>query len=264
MARDLEELRRRARGTKLTYLGLSYGTYLGEVYASLYPQNVRAMVLDGVENPSLPLLTEGEDQATAFEGDLNDFEARCASGCGFSGSPAATIAQVLSRAASDPLRVNGRLFTRGEAMTGILTYLYEPAGTGHLTLRLPTRCSRRPGATPACSSARRTTTSDALRNGTYAPVAEANISIACGDNVAPSALSTYVTEAQRMNVIDPVFGADVVWGLLVCAYWPFHPLPPAFHTVDTVPLLLVGATGDPATPYSWAVGALPYFPGRCC
>ena len=126
----------RSGNAKLTYLGLSYGTYLGEIYASLYPQNVRAMVLDGVENPSLPLLTEGEDQATAFEGDLKDFEARCASGCGFSGSPAATIAQVLSRAASDPLRVNGRPLTRGEAMTGILTYLYEPAGDRDLDLAL--------------------------------------------------------------------------------------------------------------------------------
>ena len=64
-----------------------------------------------------------------------------------------------------------------------------------------------------------------------------------------------------MNRIDPVFGADVVWGLLVCAYWPFHPDRPAFRTVDTVPLLFVGATGDPATPYAWAEGALPYFPG---
>ena len=127
VARDLEELRRALGEPKLTYLGLSYGTYLGEVYASLYPQNVRAMVLDGVENPSLPLLTESEDQATAFEGDLTDFEAGCARGCGFTGSPAATIAQVLARAAADPLRVDGRALTRGEALTGILTYLYEPA-----------------------------------------------------------------------------------------------------------------------------------------
>ncbi len=83
VARDLEELRRALGDAKLTYLGLSYGTYLGEVYASLYPKYVRAMVLDGVVNPTLPLLTESEDQATAFEHDLSDFEAGCASGCGF-------------------------------------------------------------------------------------------------------------------------------------------------------------------------------------
>ena len=53
----------------------------------------------------------------------------------------------------------------------------------------------------------------------------------------------------------------MVWEPLVCAYWPFQPPPPTFHTVDTVPLLLVGATGDPATPYAWAAAALPYFPG---
>jgi len=261
VARDLEELRRALGGQKLTYLGLSYGTYLGEVYASLYPQNVRAMVLDGVENPSLQLLTESEDQATAFEGDLDDFEARCASGCGFTQSPAATFAQVLSRAASDPLRWKGQLLTRGEAMTGILTYLYEPAGDRDLDIALANAVldAARGDASLLLGSA--DDYAGRAANGTYSPVAEANVSIACGDNAVPTALSTYVTEAQRMNAIDPVFGADVVWGLLVCAYWPFHPPPPAFHTVDTAPLLLVGATGDPATPYAWALGALPYFPG---
>ena len=262
VARDLEELRRALGEPKLTYLGLSYGTYLGEVYASLYPQNVRAMVLDGVENPSLPLLTESEDQATAFEGDLTDFETGCARGCGFPGTPAATIAQVLARAAADPLRVDGRALTRGEALTGILTYLYEPAedrdpgdrarqraapGVARQRRPAPRLGGRLPGSRRQrhvlLRSRRRTPRSPALTSR------------------VPTDLSTYVTEAQRMNAIDPVFGADVVWGLLVCADWPFQPAMPVFHTVNTVPLLLVGATGDPATPYTWAVGALPYFPG---
>jgi pimeloyl-ACP methyl ester carboxylesterase len=261
VARDLEELRRALGEQRLTYLGLSYGTYLGEVYASLYPQNVRAMVLDGVENPSLPLLTESEDQATAFEGDLNDFEARCARDCGFTGSPEATIAQVLARAASDPLRVDGRLLTRGEAMTGILTYLYEPAGDRDLELALANALIQASRGNAGLLLGSADDYVGRAANGTYSPVAEANVSIACGDNAVPTDLSTYVTEAQRMNAIDPIFGADVVWGLLVCAYWPFQPAPRAFPTVDTVPLLLVGATGDPATPYTWALGALPYFPG---
>jgi hypothetical protein len=98
-------------------------------------------------------------------------------------------------------------------------------------------------------------------DGTYAPLAESNIAIACADSSVPTALSTYVSEAQRMNAIDPHFGADTVWGALVCAYWPFHAPTPSFHTVQTAPLLFVGATGDPATPYKWALGALPFFPG---
>jgi pimeloyl-ACP methyl ester carboxylesterase len=261
VARDMEELRRALGGQKLTYLGLSYGTYLGEIYASLYPQNVRAMVLDGVENPSLPLLTESEDQATAFEGDLDDFESRCAQGCGFTGSPAATIAQVLSRAASDPLRVNGRALTRGEAITGILTYLYEPAGDRDLDLALADALIQALHGNAGLLLGSADDYVGRNANGTYSPVSEANVSIACGDNAVPTALSTYVSEAQRMNAIDPVFGADVVWGLLICADWPFQPPPHTFQTVDTVPLLLVGATGDPATPYAWALGALPYFPG---
>ena len=261
VARDLEELRRGLGETKLTYLGLSYGTYLGEVYASLYPRNIRAMVLDGVVNPALPLLTESEDQATAFEKDLADFESGCAKGCGFSGTPAATIAAVLAKAAQDPLKVHGRLLTRGEALTGILTYLYEPAEDRDLERALANALTQAAAGNGDLLLGSADDYVGRAANGTYSQLSEANVSIACADNPVPTPVSTYVTEAQRMNLVDPVFGADVVWGLLVCADWAFRPPPRTFHTVDTVPLLLVGATGDPATPYSWAVGALPYFPG---
>jgi pimeloyl-ACP methyl ester carboxylesterase len=261
VARDVEELRRALGGSKLTYLGFSYGTYLGEVYASLYPQNVRAMVLDGVVNPTLPLLGESEQQATAFERDLSDFESGCARGCGFSASPGATIAQVLLKAAADPLHVNGRSLTRGEALTGILTYLYQPAEDRNIQRALA--AARTQAAAGHADTLLRSADAyfDRGPDGTYSPLSEANVSIACADKPAPTTLATYVTEAQRMNILDPHFGADVVWGLLVCADWPFQPPPPAFPTVDTVPLLLVGATGDPATPYAWAGGALAFFPG---
>ncbi len=261
VARDLEELRRGLGEPKLTYLGLSYGTYLGEVYASLYPENVRAMVLDGVVNPTLPLLTEGEQQATAFERDLADFESGCTRGCGFTRSPASTIAQVLATAAADPLRVNGRALTRGEALTGILIYLYAPAEDRNPEHALANALTQAAGGNPDTLLRAADAYVGRLGNGTYTPVAEANASIACADKPAPTTFATYVTEAARMNAIDPHFGGDVVWGLLVCAYWPFHPPSPAFPTVDTAPLLLVGATGDPATPYPWAQGTLPYFPG---
>jgi pimeloyl-ACP methyl ester carboxylesterase len=261
VARDLEELRRSLDEPKLTYLGLSYGSYLGEVYASLYPKNVRAMVLDGVVNPALPLLTEGEQQATAFERDLRDFESGCAQDCGFSGSPGSTIAQVLTKAAADPLQVNGRSLTRGEALTGIITYLYQPAEDRNPERALANALTQAAGGNADLLLRSADNYAGRLANGTYSPVAEANASIACADKPAPTTPATYVTEAERMNTIDPHFGADVVWGLLVCAYWPFQPPAPTFHTVDTVPLLLVGATGDPATPYAWASGTLPYFPG---
>lgn len=260
-ARDLEELRRAMGGAKLTYLGLSYGTYLGEIYASLYPHNVRAMVFDGVENPTIPLLTASEDQATAFERDLADFEAQCAQGCGFTRSPVATIAQVLAKAATDPLIIDGRPLTRAEAITGMATYLYEPAEDRNLEEALANAINQ---AAQGNGDLLLGSADDYVgrgSNGTYDPLAEANMAIACADNLVPTTVATYVSEAQRMNAIDPHFGADTVWGDLVCAFWPFHPPPPAFHTVDTVPLLLVGATGDPATPYQWADGAISFFSG---
>ncbi|HVC04458.1 MAG TPA: alpha/beta hydrolase [Candidatus Acidoferrales bacterium] len=260
-ARDLEELRRALGGAPLTYLGLSYGTFLGETYASLFPNNVRAMVLDGVENPTIPLLPASEDQATAFEHDLADFETGCAQGCGFDRSPAATIAGVLSQAARAPLMVNGRPLTRAEALTGILTYLYAPAEDRNLEQALANAINRAASGNGDLLLGSADDYVGRRSDGTYAPLAEANIAIACADSSVPATLSTYVAEAQRMNAIDAHFGADTVWGDLVCAYWPFHAPPPSFHTVETAPLLFVGATGDPATPYQWALGAVPFFPG---
>jgi pimeloyl-ACP methyl ester carboxylesterase len=260
-ARDLEELRRALGGAPLTYLGLSYGTFLGETYASLYPNNVRAMVLDGVENPTIPLLPASEDQATAFERDLTDFETDCAQGCGFAQSPSATIDGVLAQAARAPLIVNGRALTRAEAITGIVTYLYDPAEDRDLEQALANAINQAASGNGDLLLGSADDYVGRNSDGTYAPLAESNMAIACADGSVPTTLSTYISEAQRMNAIDPHFGADTVWGDLVCAYWPFHAPPPSFHTVQTVPLLFVGATGDPATPYTWALGAVPFFPG---
>jgi pimeloyl-ACP methyl ester carboxylesterase len=260
-ARDLEELRRALGGAPLTYLGLSYGTFLGETYASLYPDNVRAMVLDGVENPTIPLLPASEDQATAFEHDLTDFETGCAQGCGFSRPPATTIAGVLAQAARVPLIVNGRPLTRAEAITGIVTYLYQPAADRDVEEALANAINQAAGGNGDLLLGSADDYVGRNSDGTYAPIAEANIAIACADSSVPTTVSAYISEAQRMNSIDPHFGADTVWGDLVCAFWPFHPPAPAFHTVETEPLLFVGATGDPATPYQWALGAIPFFPG---
>ncbi|HUZ69586.1 MAG TPA: alpha/beta hydrolase [Candidatus Saccharimonadales bacterium] len=260
-ARDLEELRRALGGAPLTYLGLSYGTFLGETYASLYPDKVRAMVLDGVENPTIPLLPASDDQATAFEHDLTDFEAGCAQGCGFSRPPAATIAGVLAQADRAPLIVNGRPLTRAEAITGILTYLYEPAEDRNLEQALANAINQAASGNGDLLLGSADDYVGRHSDGTYAPLAEANIAIACADNSVPTTLSTYVSEGQRMNAIDPHFGAAMVWGDLACAYWPFHAPPAPFRTVETAPLLFVGATGDPATPYRWALGAIPFFPG---
>ena len=75
--RDLDRIRAALGQAKLNYLGFSYGTYLGEVYAQTYPGHVRAMVLDGVFNPALSNNEILEQQAEGFEADLADFFAWC-------------------------------------------------------------------------------------------------------------------------------------------------------------------------------------------
>ena len=143
------------------------------------------MVLDGVENPTIPLLTASEDQATAFERDLSDFETGCARGCGFSQSPSATIAQVLATAAQHPLIVNGRQLTGAEAITGIVTYLYELAEDRNLEEALANAINEAAHGSGDLLLGSADDYVGRSSNGTYNPLLEANIAIACADSVRP-------------------------------------------------------------------------------
>ena len=74
---DMDRLRAALGQPKLDYLGLSYGTYIGELYAERFPSKIRAMILDGAVDPALSTQASDLQQALGFETDLNDFLAWC-------------------------------------------------------------------------------------------------------------------------------------------------------------------------------------------
>lgn len=256
-ARDMDVLRAALGDTLLTYLGFSYGTYLGAKYLQLFPDRIRAMVLDGAVDPSLGVDQLNLTQAEGFETDLNDFVGWCIAGgnCPLGTSrPAATAALTRLTASVQAHPVpgqGGRLLESGEFFNGLADALYSPAqgwpeleqalgdvqrGSGTLMLELSDQLT---GRGP---------------NGQYTNEIEANVAINCVDRPSPRTLSAYEAQARADERAAPLFGAPIVWGSLTCAYWPV-PAAESPHPVRNrgpATVLVIGTTRDPATPYEWA------------
>jgi len=256
-ARDMDVLRAAVGDAKLTYLGFSYGTYLGAKYVQLFPSHIRALVLDGALDPSLTVDQLNEVQAEGFQTDLDDFLAFCVQGanCPLGSSVSAAMAELnrLTRAVDDhPLPGGGgRTAGAGEFFSGLAFTLYDPT-YGWPALERALAAAERGNGAPILAL------SDAFvgrnPNGTYTNELESNTAINCVDRPSPTDLTTYERAAARNERIAPYFGAAIEWGGLACAYWPVPPAetPHAISPGGAPPILVVGTTRDPATPYQWA------------
>jgi hypothetical protein len=90
-------------------------------------------------------------------------------------------------------------------------------------------------------------------DGTYSNLIDADTAISCVDRPWPRSLSAWQASASAAARAAPLFGAPIVWGNLPCAYWPVPSDPlPAITAAGAPPILVVGTTRDPATPYRWA------------
>jgi hypothetical protein len=103
----------------------------------------------------------------------------------------------------------------------------------------------------------------ANENGTYSNIISAEVAISCLDRPTPTGLSTYKSLASEFATTAPDFGPSEAWGSLSCAYWPIAPTARPFrvHAPGIPPIVVVGSTHDPATPYSWAKSVASQFPG---
>src|SRR2546422_2916915 len=131
-ARDMELMRQALGDSQMTYLGYSYGTFLGLTYAHLFPTRVRAFALDGVVATNLSANQMLLDQVVGFEQNLQAFLSNCrarkGSGtpCAYarSGDPGAKLNALMARLDTRPIQVGKRSLTRGLAVIGVLTPLY--------------------------------------------------------------------------------------------------------------------------------------------
>lgn len=254
IARDLDAIRSALGETKLTYLGASYSTFLGQMYAHLFPTHVRAMALDGVLDPTLTTTEILVQQAAGFEANLTAFVDYCLGfvGCQLaqSGDPGARLSALMQGLDQNPLPVGNRTLTQNLALDAIELELYDPrfwnsldeaitgalSGDGHLLLTLADLFNGRKA------------------DGTYISAGGEPFATLCLDRPAPINVATYDQLGPAFADASPFFGPAFQYGALACAYWAVRPkgAPQPLTSNDAPPILLLGATGDPVTPYAWA------------
>ncbi len=258
-ARDLDLLRAALGDHALTYVGYSYGTFLGATYAGLFPDHIRALVLDAAVDPALDLVGRLRGQAVSFEGALDRFLAWCASDpqCDFheGGASARVFDQLMAGLTRKPLAAplvgGGRTATAGSAWSAILGALYSPGyGWPYLASAL--------GLAARGDGSLLLSTADALNgrkpDGEYSNEIEANRAIDCLDEPSPTDPAAYMTLAQQLVKVAPRVGRVLAASGLTCAFWPIRSraTPGPIAGDGAPPILVIGGTGDPATPYAWS------------
>ena len=255
--RDLDLMRRRSGERQLNFVGTSYGTMVGAVYANMFPGRVRAMALDGVVDPiawSRPQLARNGGRFLSgglrFKSDvetartLNAFLDLCGNTdttrCAFSaGSPQATrekFADLLDRLPVDP--TPGQT-TYAQAISGTVRALYLAVNWKLQAVTLQQLWEQGPGAVPP----------PAGRN------EEQEMTIACGEVPSPPARAFPGIDGfaqQRSGVAGPFWA----WDYEPCSTWPVrsaHRYTGPWDNRTANPVLVIGNTFDPATPLRGAV-----------
>ena len=256
-ARDLDLLRATLGDKKLNYLGYSYGTLLGATYAELFPKKTGHLVLDGALDPATTSFEVGATQAQGFESALRAYIKNCETGkdCPFSGSGTDAMAEIRSLLDSlnaSPLRAkDGRTLSSSVMFNAIIFPLYNKANWPYLTQLFSTVMRGDPAVAFQLADSYFGRTAD----GTYKDNStEAFIGINCLDYAAESSTNVNLrADAAKLVSLAPTLGAQLAYDTS-CASWPFQPTrtrgPIAAN--GSAPILVVGTTNDPATPYVWA------------
>jgi pimeloyl-ACP methyl ester carboxylesterase len=256
-ARDMDVIRGVVGDAKLNYFGDSYGTFLGATYAEEFPTKVGRLVLDGAIDPTLSATTLAQGQLGGFERALGAFLSDCLrrTDCPVGPTVAdarAQIARLVSDSDARPLRSSsGRPVTQSLVVLGLIYPLY--AKSLWPTLRIALGQALNGNGTTLLYAA--DSYSDRNADGTYASNQnEATYAVNCLDRPDHSTIPEIRATAARFAQTSPIFGAYFAWGDVPCTVWPVPPTdqPHAIHAAGAAPILVLGTTRDPATPYEWA------------
>jgi pimeloyl-ACP methyl ester carboxylesterase len=237
---DLERIRQALGDDQLTYVGYSYGTLIGELYADRYPERVRALVLDGVVDPSLDLAETARRQAEGLEGSLDDIFAACTDDedCPVD-DPAATFDAVEATLESGAGGETGPADLQLAAVLATYDTRFWP--DFHAALA---------DAAAGDYAAIEALAQSYAGIGPYSPYA----AIICVDSPSPADFEAFDDLATEIEASAPRLGGAVGFEFLPCAYWAAEPTrePEAVDAEGASPILVVGNTGDAATPYRQA------------
>jgi pimeloyl-ACP methyl ester carboxylesterase len=254
---DLERLRVALGDDRLSFVGYSYGTFLGASYADAYPDHVRAFVLDGPVDPTMSASEVALSQARGFEQALDDFLADCSvhPGCAFhhDGDPAAAYDDLRARAARVPLPVDGggRDLNQTRFDAAVLQELYL-GRTAWPALATDLRAAERGDASTLLSLADAFVGRDADGRDDHA--LEAFWAVSCRDGPVIGGVEAAAALQARAVEVAPRLGAFIVNNSLPCSVWPVPPVAPPGRLTATgaPPILVIGTTHDPATPLAQA------------
>lgn len=255
-ARDMDLLRAVLGDDQLHYLGYSYGTFLGATYAELYPENVGRMVLDGAIDPSISGLDVGTEQAIGFENALRAYMADCLTtqDCPFRGSvdqAMADLGALLASVDRTPLQASdGRELGADSLVTAIVAALYSQDSWGFLTQALDETLQGDPETAFLLADFY-----NGREGGVYTDnSAEAFRAYNCMDYPVDDSQADQDASDARIAAEAPTI-APYWAGPDACAVWPYEPTGTRgpIAAAGAAPILVVGTTGDPATPYAWSV-----------
>lgn len=254
-ARDLDRVRQAVGDDKLTYLGFSYGTMLGAQYAHLFPDKVRAAVLDGPVDPTLDTVRWAQSQANGFETEYRRFGAWCTTqpGCRSLADVQVTTAALIRQLDRTPLRVSSgttaRSVTGGIVTTAALYAMYDK----NLWQRLASAllAARNNDGTGLLSLADDYNERDS--SGHFTNVLETFTAYTCNDDGVRPTDAQITAKANEWARKYPVFGLSFAASLYSCTGWPDRHSSLALPSATTAPaILVIGTTHDPATPFTGA------------
>lgn len=266
-ARDMDMLRAALGDDHLTYLGMSYGTRLGATYAGLFPETAGRLVLDaavdmeGTEDSDQMIV----DQLAGFEASLRAYVEDCLAGatCPLTGTVDEGLAQVSAllvglKAAPLPTDDGERLLTNSLATTGVIQALYAEELWEVLSMGLDQAIHEGDGTMLLLLADFYNGRED---DGTYDNSSDAQRAINCLD-IPQGAEEDWAERSARMDAklreVAPTLMGPASEGAEVsvpgCTHWPFPVVEPTFDmsAVGAEPIMVIGTTGDPATPFAWS------------
>jgi pimeloyl-ACP methyl ester carboxylesterase len=286
VARDLDVLRQAVGDAKLTYAGYSYGSYLGVTYASLFPNNVRALVVDGVLDPiawstgrgseaaTLPFSTRLRSDAGA-QATLNEFFRLCDAGgdnCAFAGDSAARFRRLADRLLAETLVIplpdgSVEVVDYSALISITLGHMYDSFSWPELAEILADLEARAGTAALAAQvrAAREQRAMFIAKRGfpRYPNFVEGFPAVICLDSDNPDSYAAWSSAGAAADAAFGYFGRIWTWISSVCAEWTRADADRymgPFNRRTANPVLVVGTQFDPATRYEGALtvaGLLP-------
>ncbi|WP_327263696.1 alpha/beta hydrolase [Streptomyces sp. NBC_01232] len=258
-ARDMDLLRAVLGDQKLSYVGASYGTLLGATYADLFPDRVGRLVLDGAMDPERAALDLNRDQTAGFDTAFTAFAKDCAKqtdcplGKGGPDAVGARLKEFFRKVDAQPVPSGDPNRPVGEALatTGAIAALYDESAWPQLREALTSAMNGDGAGLLSLADSYYEREAD----GKYANLMSANAAVNCLDQPpafsGPEAVDAALPSFEKAS---PVFGAGLAWAGLNCTYWPEKATGKAKRLTakGAAPIVVVGTTRDPATPYKWA------------